>query len=126
LLPQQHLFIIPLSILFFLPKLKYGNTFPHNVLSFLNRILLPLYIKFYFHKYLFHYNWFHLHKCAKHRYSTYFIHFQELMSQLKKALTENRLEIRLKYFSKYKVLIIDKIWYLPIGTDASNISFQLI
>ncbi|WHE07604.1 hypothetical protein PGH24_02295 [Thermoanaerobacterium thermosaccharolyticum] len=48
------------------------------------------------------------------------------MSQLKKALTENRLEIRLKYFSKYKVLIIDKIWYLPIGTDASNISFQLI
>ncbi|WP_041589255.1 IS21-like element helper ATPase IstB [Thermoanaerobacter wiegelii] len=65
-------------------------------------------------------------ECAKHRYSTYFIHFQELMSQLKKALAENRLEIRLKHFSKYKVLIIDEVGYLPIDTDASNIFFQLI
>nr|WP_277601283.1 ATP-binding protein [Marinitoga sp. 38H-ov] len=31
-------------------------------------------------------------ECAKHRYSTYFIHFQDLMSQLKKAHKENRLE----------------------------------
>ncbi|WP_205098820.1 ATP-binding protein, partial [Marinitoga litoralis] len=65
-------------------------------------------------------------ECAKHRYSTYFIHFQNLMSQLKKALKENRLETRLKHFAKYKVLIIDEIGYLPIDTDASNIFFQLI
>ncbi|WP_459997230.1 IS21-like element helper ATPase IstB, partial [Marinitoga arctica] len=65
-------------------------------------------------------------ECAKHRYSTYFIHFQDLMSQLKKALKENRLETRLKHFSKYKVLIIDEIGYLPIDTDASNLFFQLI
>lgn len=65
-------------------------------------------------------------ECAKHRYSTYFVHFQELMTQLKKALAENRLEIRLKHFSKYKVLIIDEAGYLPIDTDASNIFFQLI
>ena len=65
-------------------------------------------------------------ECAKHRYSTYFIHFQDLMSQLKKALKENRLETRLKHFAKYKVLIIDEIGYLPIDTDASNIFFQLI
>ncbi|SNX54454.1 IS21-like element helper ATPase IstB [Thermoanaerobacterium sp. RBIITD] len=65
-------------------------------------------------------------ECAKHRYSTYFVHFQELMTQLKKALAENRLEIRLKHFSKYKVLIIDEVGYLPIDTDASNIFFQLI
>lgn len=57
-------------------------------------------------------------ECAKHRYSTYFVHFQELMTQLKKALAENHLEIRLKYFSKYKVLIIDEVGYLPIDTDA--------
>ncbi|MBM7558974.1 DNA replication protein DnaC [Marinitoga litoralis] len=48
------------------------------------------------------------------------------MSQLKKALKENRLETRLKHFAKYKVLIIDEIGYLPIDTDASNIFFQLI
>ncbi|MCX7903009.1 MAG: IS21-like element helper ATPase IstB [Caloramator sp.] len=65
-------------------------------------------------------------ECARHRYSTYFIHFQELMSQLKKALAENRLENRLKHFSKYKVLIIDEVGYLPVDADASNIFFQLI
>ncbi|GFR36216.1 MAG: IS21-like element helper ATPase IstB [Minisyncoccia bacterium] len=65
-------------------------------------------------------------ECAKHRYSTYFIHFQELMAQLKKALAENRLEARLKHFSKYKVLIIDEVGYLPIDVDTANIFFQLI
>lgn len=65
-------------------------------------------------------------ECAKHRYSTYFIHFQELIAQLKKALAENRLETRLKHFSKYKVLIIDEVGYLPIDMDAANIFFQLI
>jgi len=65
-------------------------------------------------------------ECAKHRYLTYFVHFQELMTQLKKALAENRLEDRLKHFSKYKVLIIDEVGYLPIDTDAANIFFQLI
>ncbi|ONN26429.1 transposase, partial [Thermosipho affectus] len=65
-------------------------------------------------------------ECAKHRYSTYFIHFQELIAQLKKALKENRLEVRLKHFAKYKVLIIDEIGYLPIDKDGANIFFQLI
>ncbi len=65
-------------------------------------------------------------ECAKHRYSTYFIHFQELIAQLKNALKENRLEIRLKHFAKYKVLIIDEIGYLPIDRDGANIFFQLI
>ena len=65
-------------------------------------------------------------ECAKHRYSTYFIHFQELIAQLKKALKENRLEERLKHFAKYKVLIIDEIGYLPIDRDGANIFFQLI
>lgn len=65
-------------------------------------------------------------ECAKHRYSTYFIHFQELMAQLKKALAENRLEARLKHFSKYKVLIIDEVGYLSIDVDTANIFFQLI
>lgn len=65
-------------------------------------------------------------EAAKHRYSTYFINFYDLMSQLKKALLENRLEIRLKHFAKYKVLVIDVIGYLPIDNDSSNLFFQLI
>lgn len=64
--------------------------------------------------------------CAKHRHSTYFVSFQNLMNQLKEALKENRLESRLKFFAKYKVLIIDEIGYVPIDQDAANLFFQLI
>lgn len=65
-------------------------------------------------------------ECAKNRYSTYFVSFQDLMCQLKKALNENRLEARMKFFSRYKILIIDEIGYLPIDHDAANLFFQLI
>ncbi len=63
---------------------------------------------------------------AQSRYSTYFVSFQSLMNQLKRALNENRLESRMKFFSRYKVLIIDEIGYLPIDPDAANLFFQLI
>lgn len=65
-------------------------------------------------------------ECAKRRYSTYFITFENLMNQLKKALNENRLEQRLKFFSGYKVLIIDELGYMPVDHDAANLFFQLI
>ena len=64
--------------------------------------------------------------CARSRISTYFIPFESLITQLKKALLENRLESRLKHFAKYKVLIIDEIGYMPIDTDSANLFFQLI
>lgn len=63
---------------------------------------------------------------AKKRYSTYFVTFESLMTQLKKALDENRLEKRMKFFARYKVLIIDELGYLPVDKDASNLFFQLI
>lgn len=63
---------------------------------------------------------------ARARYSTYFVTFETLMSQLKKALLENRLEARMKFFSKYKVLIIDEIGYMPIDQDSANLFFQVI
>ena len=63
---------------------------------------------------------------ARARYSTYFVTFESLMSQLKKALLENRLEARMKFFSKYKVLIIDEIGYMPIDQDSANLFFQVI
>ena len=60
--------------------------------------------------------------CARSRISTYFIPFEALITQLKKALIENRLESRLKHFAKYKVLIIDEIGYMPI--DSCFLSFN--
>lgn len=48
------------------------------------------------------------------------------MQQLKKAQSENRLNDRLKHFSKYRLLIIDELGYLPINKEDSNLFFQLI
>ena len=44
--------------------------------------------------------------------------------QLKRAQIENRLESRLKFFSKYKLLIIDEVGFLPIDSDTSKLFFQ--
>lgn len=63
---------------------------------------------------------------AKKRYSTYFIKCHELLQQLKRAKLENRLDARLKHFTKYKVLIIDELGYLPIDKEDSKLFFQLI
>lgn len=64
--------------------------------------------------------------CAQNRNSTYFVPFPSLIAQLKNAYYENRLETRLKFFSKYRVLIIDEIGYLPMDNEAANLFFQLI
>lgn len=45
---------------------------------------------------------------------------------MKKANNENRLEDRLRHFTKYKVLIIDELGYLPINKDDAKLFFQLI
>jgi DNA replication protein DnaC len=63
---------------------------------------------------------------AKKRYITYFISCHDLITQLNKAHAENRLEAKLKHFSKYKLLIIDEIGYLPIDKQGANLLFQLI
>lgn len=65
-------------------------------------------------------------ECARNRYSTYFINCNDLLNNLKRAYMENRLEARLKHYSKYKVLIIDEIGYLPIDETTANSFFQLI
>lgn len=63
---------------------------------------------------------------AQNRYSTYYINCSTLIDQLNKAHFENRLPERLKHFSKYKVLIIDEIGYLPMNIQGANLFFQLI
>lgn len=63
---------------------------------------------------------------AKKRTSTYFIKCHDLIQNLKKARLENRLESRLKHYTKYKLLIIDEIGYLPIDPEDAKLFFQLI
>lgn len=63
---------------------------------------------------------------AKNRDSTYFINCNDLISNLKKANSENRFMNRLNHYAKYKVLIIDEMGFLPIDNEGANMLFQLI
>lgn len=63
---------------------------------------------------------------ASKRYSTYFIKCHDLLQQLKRAKMENRLENKLKYINRYKLLIVDELGYLPIDKEDSNLFFQLV
>ena len=63
--------------------------------------------------------------CNNHL-STYFVNCHELIERLKLAHQENRLAAILKNYSRYKLLIIDEIGYLPIDDLGSDLFFQLI
>lgn len=63
---------------------------------------------------------------AKSNHSTYFINCNDLIQSLKKAYLHNRLDDKLKTLSKYKLLIIDEVGYLPIDLESANMLFQLI
>lgn len=65
-------------------------------------------------------------EAAKQRYCVYFITFHELISQLRKAKYENRLETRIKWFCRYKVLVIDEVGYEKMDSDTANLFFNLI
>lgn len=65
-------------------------------------------------------------EAAKNRQITYFINCNDLIANLKKAFLQNRLDDRLRLYSKYKVLIIDEVGFLPIDKQGANMLFQLI
>lgn len=65
-------------------------------------------------------------EAARNHYSTYFISCQSLTEQLKKAEHENRLEDKLKHYSRYRLLIIDEMGYLNLDSRSANLLFQLI
>jgi len=50
----------------------------------------------------------------------------QLMSRLKKAREENRLERTLKQLSYPRVLIVDEIGYLPLTRDEASLFFRLV
>lgn len=63
--------------------------------------------------------------CSNH-ISTYFINCEDLIMKLEKGFDEHRLEAVIKQLVRYKLLIIDEIGYLPIGTLGAKLFFQLI
>ena len=65
-------------------------------------------------------------EALKHKFSTYYINCHKLIAQLNKAHYENTLATKLKTLSKYKLLIIDEIGYLPFDKQGANLFFQLI
>ena len=65
-------------------------------------------------------------EAARKRNSVYFISCNDLITNLSNAFKENRLESKIKFYCKYKLLIIDEIGYLPVDHQGSNLLFQLI
>jgi len=65
-------------------------------------------------------------EAAKKRLSTYFIKAHDLLGRLRQARDENRLEASLKYYNRYKLLIIDELGFLPILRGDEKILFQII
>ena len=65
-------------------------------------------------------------EACKNHLTTYFVNCHELIERLKLAHQENRLAAILKNYSRYKLLIIDEIGYLPIDDLGSDLFFQLI
>ena len=45
---------------------------------------------------------------------------------MKRAESENRLDQRLKFFTRQKLLIIDEIGYINLDKEDANLFFQLI
>ena len=59
-------------------------------------------------------------------YSVLFVTAPALVATLAKAHAEGRLEERLGFFAKPKLLIVDELGYLPFETNAAHLFFQLV
>lgn len=59
-------------------------------------------------------------------FSAYFIGAYDLVGDLRKAATENRLEKRMAIYVRPQVLIIDEMGYLPMDIVAATLFFQLV
>lgn len=65
-------------------------------------------------------------EAVTHRVSVYFVTMQALVSDLRRAHNEGRLERRLRLYTRPKLLICDEMGYLPLDSvDAANF-FRLV
>jgi hypothetical protein len=66
------------------------------------------------------------HEAVRQGYSALFVAAPALVAALAKAHAEGRLEDRLSFLAKPKLLIIDELGYLPFEPDAAHLFFQLV
>ena len=59
-------------------------------------------------------------------YSVLFVAAPALVAALAKAHADGRLEERLTFFAKPKLLIVDELGYLPLEPNAAHLFFQLV
>lgn len=59
-------------------------------------------------------------------YTVFFISAPSLLTQLARAHQEGKLEEKITLFSKFKLLIIDELGYLPFDPKAAHLFFQLV
>jgi DNA replication protein DnaC len=65
-------------------------------------------------------------KACEHGVRTLFTTAAGLIATLGKALSENRLDERLKLLGQPQLLVIDEIGYIPIDRQGANLFFQLV
>jgi len=65
-------------------------------------------------------------EAVKAGFSAYFVNASDLIERLKKANREGVFEKKIRDFTKYKLLIIDEIGYLPFDEEGAHCLFQLI
>lgn len=58
--------------------------------------------------------------------SVFFATLAELVDSMRKAEREGKLKERVKFLSRYSLLIVDEIGYLPVGSGGGNLFFQLV
>ena len=58
--------------------------------------------------------------------STYYISAVRLVQALRKEYMRDRLNILLRSYSRYSLMIVDEIGYLPLNREESNLLFQLV
>lgn len=59
-------------------------------------------------------------------FSVYFVSLSQLMEDLRKAYHDNRLEKRLRIYTRPRLLVIDEIGYLPFDNLAAHLFFQVV
>ncbi len=66
------------------------------------------------------------HEAIREGYSVLFVNAPALVAALTKAHVDGRLEERLGFFAKPKLLIVDELGYLPFEPNAAHLFFQLV
>ena len=65
-------------------------------------------------------------EAIRQRYSVLFTTAQALMAALVKAHSDDRLDDRLTFYAKPRLLICDELGYLPFEAHAAHLFFQLV